>query len=464
MTIPRSETAQSSPGDLLRSPLFWQSQRELILLVVLSLVTLWLLKDYTYDFANGWVILTLIVQGISVWGMVFAARALAKLEVETAMVAEIESRGSQHLRAIQSLQRGRVDLDQLEQDVLPLNLTDPPPAMIRLFQHICKEARDRKFESSVNVIQPYREESLEDIFKLQNLQKIALWLGIAGTFIGLLRAIQVGDFIGQNNDDLMKIIGQMLANLFISFSASLAGLETAVILSLLILLLRKKQERYFKRMETSVVTMFSLARNAIVKDDFLQEFRQASDSLVQMRDVIDSQNRILTLVFNNIKQDINKQTDHIQSGIDRMASAKVEFDAFLSEIDATQREFISDMKSFYDAISLRTLGTTLQGSIIQAGKHISDTINPNVLQISARLAEFNNSIAVLNQAMNHQARQTSETVKRLEDQVRAQHNENAKTVRAMTQLQRFVAADLERIDGIVSARRWSLRNLFSFLK
>jgi hypothetical protein len=462
MITPHADIAESSPGDLLWSPHFWMSQKGFIFIVVLSLVTLFALAPYTYDYANGWVMLTLIVQGIGVWGMIFAVRAIARIEVETAIVAAIESRGSERLRAIHPYEKLRVDLDQLEQDILPVNIGSPPPAMIRLFQHICKEARDRKFESSVNVIQPYREESLDDIFRLQNLQKIALWLGIAGTFIGLLRAIQIGDFVDPNSNDLMQIVRGMLNNLFISFSASLAGLETAVILGLLILLLRKKQERYFQCMETSVVTMLSLARNAVVKDDFLHEFRQANDSLVQVRDVIDNQNRVLTLVFNNVRQEINKQSGQIQNGIDGIAKARTEFDGFLKEINETQREFIRDMKSFYDAISLKTLGTTLQGSIIQAGKHISDTINPQVLQISAQLAEFNKSIALLNQAMNQQTRQTSETVRRLEDQIRSQQQENIKTVKAMTQLQHLVDAALERINKIAAIRKWRLRNLFPF--
>jgi hypothetical protein len=61
--------------------------------------------------------------------------------------------------------------------------------MIRLFQRICKEAKDRKFESSIYLVQPYREEFMERVHEITNLQRRALRLGIFGTFLGLILAI-----------------------------------------------------------------------------------------------------------------------------------------------------------------------------------------------------------------------------------------------------------------------------------
>lgn len=61
--------------------------------------------------------------------------------------------------------------------------------MIRLFQRICKEAKDRNFESSIYLVQPYREEFMEKVHEITNLQRIALRLGIFGTFLGLILAI-----------------------------------------------------------------------------------------------------------------------------------------------------------------------------------------------------------------------------------------------------------------------------------
>ena len=61
--------------------------------------------------------------------------------------------------------------------------------MIRLFRRICKEAKDRKFESSIYPVKPYREESMDRVHEITNWQRIALRLGIFGTFLGLILAI-----------------------------------------------------------------------------------------------------------------------------------------------------------------------------------------------------------------------------------------------------------------------------------
>src|SRR5207247_2069293 len=148
-------------------------------------------------------------------------------------VQRVEKTSEQYLSRIKAGQQSLIELDRLEEALLPLNKSNPPPAALRLFQHIFKEAKDRKFESSVNVMQPYREESLGDIFKLQNLQKIALWLGILGTFVGLLLAIQesgLSNLQAKSGDDFVNVINKMFDGLLVAFSASLAGLEAAVII------------------------------------------------------------------------------------------------------------------------------------------------------------------------------------------------------------------------------------------
>src|SRR5947207_4444559 len=175
--------------DVVRQLAFWKRQYWVVIAVAVHIAAVIKLGPYTYAKAGGWEWFSVMVQLLAVWGAWIAIRSLAAVEVERAIVADIEQKGTDYLIDLKAEKRTRIDLDQLEHTMLPSNPSDPPPAMVRLFQHIIKEARDRRFESSVHVMQPYREEPLEDIFKIQNLQKIALWLGILGTFIGLLIAI-----------------------------------------------------------------------------------------------------------------------------------------------------------------------------------------------------------------------------------------------------------------------------------
>jgi predicted nucleic acid-binding Zn-ribbon protein len=300
--------------------------------------------------------------------------------------------------------------------------------MIRLFQHICKEARDRKFESSINIIQPYREEPMEDIFKLQNVQKIALWLGIMGTFVGLLLAIQEDKIGGLTRENkFAEIIQNMFDDLFISFSASLAGLEVAVIVGFLMLLLRKKHEVYFKLMESTAVTMLSVAHNATNHDDFMTEFQQVSGAVKNLSERVFDQTIELSSNLNNVQQQILSQNKQIEEGLLGLTKSGQEFGGFLTKISTDQQAFINDVRGVYDAVSLKNLGTTLQESIVQAGQHIAATINPNMSLITSQLAEFNKSIEVLRQAMSKQTADMEANVKRLERQIK-EHADASKSI------------------------------------
>lgn len=448
----RQKVAESSPNELLREFSFWRRQPDLFIIVAATALAFYLLAPYTYEFAHGWVFLTIAVQLLALWGVIIAARSLAKIEVETAIVYEIELKGSEYLREIKSNQRQRAELDDLEQSILPNNAGEQPPAMIRLFQHICKEARDRKFESSVNVIQPYKEEPLEDIFKLQNLQKIALWLGILGTFIGLLLAIQVGNLNGADEgQDFLAIIRGMFENLFISFSASLAGLEVAVLLGFLLLLLRKRQETYFKGMESAVVTMLSLARNAINKDDFMVEFNQVNASVSQLSDRVYNQTEELSKRILEVQQQVKGQTIQIQTGIKKLSTTSAEFDSFLGKVSEKQQQFISEVQSLYDMISLKNLGTTLQATVIDAGKHISDSLNSSVTQISSQLLKFNDSVNVLGATMQNQAVDVTGQIKKLDQKVSNQLIEHADIMKGLvTQMRKDAERESKTTSRLMS--------------
>lgn len=424
----RQRVAGLSPRDLLRKPFFWQDQRAFLITVGGALFALILLAPYTYASADGWELLVIVVQLLAVWGGVITAHSIAVLEVEQAIVGEIEARGAEMLGDVRSGGRARVDLDHLEQSVLPVNTSLPPPAMIRLFQHIIKEARDRKFESSVNVMQPYREEPIEDIFKLQNLQKVALWLGILGTFIGLLVAMQAADLKDLLRQGAMiEVVGKMFGGMIISFSASLAGLQVAVILAVFLLLLRQRQERYFKAMETAVVTMLSLARNAINKDEFIAEFGQIRETVTGLTNRVLQQSRELT----RTQQRIHDQTDRIGEGMTSIAEAGATFDGFLQRISEEQNTFIGDLKGVYDTISLRELSANLQTSVGEAGRMMAERIGGGATLIANRLVDFNSAIARTSTALEAQARESAETGKKLRDQITASTSESVTAIRAV---------------------------------
>jgi methyl-accepting chemotaxis protein len=443
----RARLAESSPRSLLLRSYFWTAQFDFWIVVVGSIVAFIMLAPYTYIFAHGWIFLTIAVQLLAVYGAVITAKAMAKLEVELAIVAEVDIRATTLLSNVKANPSSRVDLNRVEEDVLPNNPSSPPPSMIRMFQQICKEARDRKFESTTNIVQPYREEALEEIFRLQNVQKIALWLGILGTFIGLLRAIQVSDLSKLDQENFLPLVTGMFENLFISFSASLAGLEVAVILGAFLLLLRKRHEAYFQMMDTSVVTMLSLARNSTNKDDFLVEFGQLRQSLNVLREQMYDQTREFSTNMNSLDGRLNHQTNEIQSGMVRLSETGVQFDNFLNQVSQRHQQLIDDVKSVYDSISLRNVSTSLQANLSQTGKTISDALNPNVIKLASEISRFNSTLDRLSNALDRQSQLSTDHVAELKHQVSSIGRDQAETKSTVTNALREITQRVNTSDS-----------------
>ncbi|HEU4432083.1 MAG TPA: hypothetical protein VFR51_01720 [Pyrinomonadaceae bacterium] len=453
--------AQLSPARVLLRPSFWLAQGWFLLVFVGGVIAFILLAPYTYEHVEHFKPLIIMIYVLALWGAYLTIKSIAVLYIETAILNVIDNRALALLRSIKAKQITPIDLDSLEARVLPDNTSKPVPAMIRLFQHICKEARDRKFESSVNVLDPYREEPLEDLFKLQNLQKIALWLGILGTFIGLMLAIQVGNIGGvPTMADFARIVQSMFKDLYISFSASLAGLEVAVVLGFFLLLLRKKQKMYFERMESAVITMLSLARNSINPDDFLAEFSQVSTAMTQLTNSVSAQTTVLSNRLDALQKQIIAQNEQITHGLRSLMSTGKEFDRFLTTMTNGQRQFIEDVHSVYDTVSLKRMGTTLQGTIDKAGHHIADTIKPNVALISDRLASFNRLVSDLNETLAKRSRSFSEDIEKLGKEVKQQTSANQA---GFESFKRQVSAELSRRPAISNTEVQELRQSIATL-
>lgn len=453
--------AQSSPARVLLRGSFWFSQGWFLLVFFGGATAFILLAPYTYENVKDFLLLTIMIHALAVWGAYLTIRSIAILYVETAILNVIDTRALALLRSVKAKQIAPIDLDSLEARVLPDNNSKPVPAMIRLFQHICKEARDRKFESSVNVLDPYREEPLEDLFKLQNLQKIALWLGILGTFIGLMLAIQAGNITGvPTMGDFATIVQSMFKDLYISFSASLAGLEVAVVLGFFLLLLRKKQKLYFERMESAVITMLSLARNSINPDDFLSEFSQVSTAMTQLTNSVSAQTTVLSNRLDALQKQIIVQNEQIANGLQSLMNTGTEFDRFLTGMTDSQRQFIEDVRSVYDTVSLKRMGTTLQGTINKAGHHLADTIKPNVNLISDRLASFNRLVADLNETLANRSKSFSEDLDKLGKEVKQQTSANQA---GFESFKRQISLELSQKPAIGKAEVQELRQSIAML-
>lgn len=366
-----SKLAALSPNRLLPRFTFWRNQKAFVFILLLSSVPIILLFPYTYPESEiPFAKLSILIHLLAPCGVWLTAKLLAKIQVENAIAMYVERQAANELSNIKSKRESRIDLDDIEEGLLPYN---PNASMIRLFQQILKEAKDRKFESSINIMQPYREECMGRILTLQIIQKIALQAGVLGTFIGLILALSQLNF----SSNIIEIadLKPLFGSLHISFGTSVAGLEVSLILSFLVMLVLRKQETYFQNMENSTVTMISLARNAINKDDFLAEFSQIGDAV------------------NESNRQVKRQTDEIRSGIGKLAEAKSDFEGFLSRLTQDQEKFIGEIKSLYDTLSPEKVGIELQNSLTNSVKSLSDTFNENVSSALGAFTQLNDRIS-----------------------------------------------------------------------
>ena len=425
----RRKVAGTDPGEWIASPDFWRGQPAFLVTLATSVVGVMVMAPFTYSGVSS--LLSLFVQGLALWGVVVAARALAALDVDLALVGELEERGCSYLGDIAAQGGGYVELTRLERRLVPQNPAVPPPGPIRLFQQICKEARDRRFESASTLVQPYRDEAIEAVFQLQNLQKIALWLGILGTFLGLLIALRESGAGAPGTSDaaLNGLVQQLYGGLFVSFTASVAGLEVAIILGFVLLLLRKRQELYFEQLETTVVTLLSAARHSINRDDFMVEFSQVNTAVRDLANRINEQTKALTDRLNGVDSRLQEQNQRIDTGLERLAGARGEFERFLREVSDTEHEFIGDLAELFEAASFKDLARAIRDGAQEAGEQLSERLDKITSRSTAQLETFNTSVQDLASAVEAQSRDFAASVDALKREVAAASTQNAQVVR-----------------------------------
>jgi biopolymer transport protein ExbB/TolQ len=404
-----------------------------------------------------------LIHSLGLLGILSSITFLAEIEVNTAIVEEVEKRGNKYLENIKNNSKSRLELDKLQQNILPNNQAEP--SMIRLFQRIILEAKDRKFESSISLVQPYQDESYEKILQISSFQKLALRLGILGTFIGLIDAIKNLADKGIT-EDITILIRSLFNSLYLAFSSSVAGLEVAIFLGVLLSILLKKQKKYFKKMEASVITMLSIARNAINKDEFLAEFSQMYNLTNELSNKIYDYNQSVTKSVGSAEQKIAVLTREIEQGLKQLNQSKLEFDGFINNLSSTQKRFITEMQQIYDVVSLKRISDELQKSIIDAGINVGNRVGQTEKKVETQTKQIEQGIRRLTetyQEFNQFLNALHQTQERFIDELRKSYD--VVSINKIEQALNNNSSQMQRlarvIDENANASLWTrLRRLF----
>lgn len=251
----------------------------------------------------------------------------------------------------------------------------------RILTHIRTEAESKKFDSSLAILNSYKEEFAAENMRLLGFQKVALQLGIMGTFIGLAMAFK--DLSGTKVDE--QAIDHLLKSLRIPFSTSIAGLQVAFIIWLHVDHLQKKQEKLFRIMEECVDEVINLARHAIYKDSITVELQHVSSRMDELSGRIEKGNDLLY-----------SQNSQIAEGISRLKNANTDLDIFINGIGEKQQEFMGSVKSLYDSLSPELISKELKYSLSNGAQEISGVMSKHLNDTLSRYSEVEDSMVAMN--------------------------------------------------------------------
>lgn len=375
--------ATAAPDSLLVDRGFWRANRAFGLTALAGALFIIVLYPLTYPHsgeAAAW--LSVLIHGLVIAGLATAARRLARIEVEDAIARLVEARARADLSDIKGHFKDRAFLDDLESNLLPQN-PSYDQGVIKIFQYIVSEARDHKFHDSLSLVEALRGDGLGDLLRIQTIQRIAVQLGILGTFAGLIVALAR---LGGSGGTVLEpnVLGELLGAVHIAFSTSIAGLQVAIILGAVVLVVRHRQEAFWKDLETACAALVSLARHSINRDDFLVELEQVRSVVNQLSERVREQSR-----------ETEAQTDVIRSGLGRLASVKLELDAFLQQVHGEQALVLAEMQSVYHVISPRQVAAELKQALVEANLEVTTSWRANLAESVSGLDKLNVGLRLL---------------------------------------------------------------------
>ena len=341
----------------------------LILLVLTQVIPLWSLVTGTIDGTRLWALLIqCLVLGIATMALVRAVRYSARVSIERDFSATVGLACDDEISAaIKGKQREPIGLAEVPK-AWP-SAPEPNLVSMRLCSAIHADAYDRQFGSKEVMLQYYRDESNDAVDAIGDSRRIALHLGILGTFFGLVFAMPslVGITDGKIN---VATFGGLFSSLEVSFSTSIVGLAAAIFISGLVSYALQQQRRFFAVLESTVSSLSIVVRNAHNLNELAPTLAQLQDRLTTVSRAVIAQNERLAM-----------QTDLIEKGLESLAASKGDLDSFLEGVDRLASHIVGtvddvtnkiDEAAYLDRIdgvvsaTLESIGTSLGESVAAA--------------------------------------------------------------------------------------------------
>ena len=404
-------TTASPPLVLWRWPWFWRREMSFILTSALFLEISFLIFWKTWPAEpNALAYLTGLLLVMPVWGVCEAAAMIARIEVDRAIVDSVNRFAEE---ALTNIDHACPLWESVENYVAP-NDTKPELTSILMFKTLFSAADRLNFEPDLN---KFYDSCSKNIFDLQNLQNTAMRIGIIGTFVGLLLAmyhvkhfVDISGFAQLNPDSSVEEIGKIVAqsfksldamtkallkDLYAAFNTSIIGLETAVMIGFLIRILRKKEEFLTQGMVNSTKNVVEVLKHCVGEKKVIFELRGLRNLIVSGMSDMESELKKACEAMAGVEAKNGQIVDNISNGMDKLTTAKSDYDKFIKELSKTQTKFLMDVRSVYEFSSLTRLTEHIKTSIGEAGQTIAGNVKAELDLVLKELPELKQSNELL---------------------------------------------------------------------
>lgn len=443
--------AKMSPWRCLFQPLFWRTHVDVLVLLVLFLLPLMPLAGWLSQSSAGTLVgrgqgavtalaetpafiayLALLILPLLGWGVWLALHALAEVTVNHSIALAVRRNVDRILPRVRSGQLAAPELEGLLPGggIVPPRVYEPAAPMIQLFENICQQAHEYRFDAGTTLVQPYQHQSLMGLAGLEGVQKLALRLGILGAFLGLLFAIRVipaalnemaalrpsieqhaqSPRAGKPADpaaeaEVLRQLDQKQWDLFIGmgshvfsalsvkFGSSIAGLYVAVGVSLFASALRRRLRLYFQQMEDTAIHFTLLASRAENKTSLRLDFERLREEMQRLRETVHDKSVDLLSQLKTVSTHLELQIQRIEDGMTRLGVAGQGLDGFLNGLAQKQSRFLDEVSKSYQAESLRSELRDIRSGLNGDQQALTRDVTERISKLSAELLELHRATA-----------------------------------------------------------------------
>lgn len=381
----------------------------------------------------------------ALWAWQLAHEARASLAAEERILTEIERNG----RALQDeLSRNRSS-QPVNEDFWVKFLPDVPPndhvthTSVRMVQSLCHEATSGRFPPISTTTQIYSGEITERARRLRAPQTLALRLGILGTFIGLLLAL---DHLGGLFDSAIvkqldaKDVKPLVGSMTVAFGTSVAGLLAAILVQLFGEALNVRYERITRQIEDTVGRVVTVLSLSMTGSHLVRTAESLADRMNQhkqeLSDHADNVQRASRRGIRAVRGNANALKDGVvalrgsHSALSEVLSHHTslmgEIRGGLQRLSGVDASLASALKTHLDALQ-----TSAQAIATASGEAVRDSLKPIQTSLLEQSASTSTSLENLSRATARMDELTT-TLKELGTTLNAQRDDHRALIKALS--------------------------------